>query len=159
MKKIVTIMLLLVATTSAFAQFEKDTKYVGASLSGFNMSVSDSKKFALGVDANAGYFIEQDIMVVAQAGIHYSNSHFNEFILGAQGRYYLQQNGVYLAGGLKYVHERGNGNDLKLTPEVGYCYYLNHYVSVEPAVYFDASLCDFKHKCEFGVKIGIGLYF
>ena len=152
-------MLLTIATTSAFAQFEKETKYLGASLSGLNMSVGDYKDFAFGVGVQAGYFIEKDWMVEADAGFDFSNSDFNKIYLGAKGRYYFEENGLYAAAGLKYVHMRGGYNDLQLTPEVGYCYYLNHYVSVEPAVYYDMSITDIAHKSEFGIKVGIGIYF
>ena len=58
MKRLLIIALLAVATTSAFAQFTKDTKYVGASLSGLNISITDKRHLALDLDAKAGYFVK-----------------------------------------------------------------------------------------------------
>lgn len=160
MKKILlTMVLALTMITSASAQFEQGKKYVGASLTGLNLSFSDLKDFAFGVDANAGYFIERDIMVIGTAGIDFSNGELNQFEVGAKGRYYIEQNGLFLAAGLKYRHAFKNINDLQITPEVGYCYFLNQYITVEPSVYFDVSLTDFSHKSEFGLKCGIGIYF
>ena len=54
MKRLLIIALLAVATTGAFAQFTKDTKYVGASLSGLNISITDKRHLALDLDAKEG---------------------------------------------------------------------------------------------------------
>lgn len=159
MKKFLLGMLLLAASTGAFAQFEKDTKYVGASLSGLNLSYSDERDFSLCLGGHAGYFIEDNIMLVGDLGIETKDLHLNKFKLGVKGRYYFEQNGVYCAAGLRFVHVRHAYDDVQLTPEVGYCYFLNQYLSIEPAVYCDMSLSDFGHRSEIGVKIGIGIYF
>lgn len=159
MKKVIISMLLLAVTTSMFAQFEQGKKYVNASLTGLDLSYSDLKDISLGLDANAGYFIEQDWMVVGSFGFDFSNSDLNSIYIGAKGRYYIEQNGLYLAAGLKYLHMKKNINDIQLTPEVGYCYFLNQYITVEPAAYFDMSMTDFGHKSRIGVKLGVGIYF
>lgn len=159
MKKLMTAMLLLMAAISASAQFEKDTKYVGASLSGLNLSLSDRKDFAMGLDLHGGYFIERDWMLTANIGFHCSSSTLDRFVLGSKVRYYTRENGLFYACGLQYVHEKKSFNDVQLTPELGYCYYLNHYISVEPSLYLDMSLTDTAHKSELGVKVGIGIYF
>ncbi len=159
MKKVVLGMLLMMATTSMFAQFKEGTKYAGASLSGLNLSISDRKDFAMGINGQAGYFIEDNIMLVGDAGLEISNNNLQRIHVGAKGRYYFVQNGIYVAAGLQYVHIRKNYNDIQITPEVGYCFYLNHYISVEPAVYYDMSLTNFEHKSEFGLKVGLGIYF
>ena len=159
MKKLVLAMLLTVATTSAFAQFEKGTKYVGASLTGLNMAINDRQHFSFGLDAKAGYFIKNYWMVEGTFGWHTSRTHLDRCQIGAKLRYAQVENGLYYACGLKYLHERKNFNDLQLTPELGYCYYLNHYISVEPAVYYDMSFTDFSKKSEVGLKVGIGIYF
>ena len=157
MKKLVLAMLLTVATTSAFAQFEKGTKYVGASLTGLNMAINDRQHFSFGLDAKAGYFIKNYWMVEGTFGWHTSRTHLDRCQIGAKLRYAQVENGLYYACGLKYLHERKNFNDLQLTPELGYCYYLNHYISVEPAVYYDMSFTDFSKKSEVGLKVGIGI--
>lgn len=159
MKKLVLAVLLTVATTSAFAQFEKGTKYVGASLTGLNMAINDRQHFSFGLDAKAGYFIKNYWMVEGTFGWHTSRTHLDRCQIGAKLRYAQVENGLYYACGLKYLHERKNFNDLQLTPELGYCYYLNHYISVEPAVYYDMSFTDFSKKSEVGLKVGIGIYF
>ncbi|MBO4565334.1 MAG: outer membrane beta-barrel protein [Bacteroidaceae bacterium] len=159
MKKFVLLVLLTVATTSAFAQFEKGTKYVGASLTGLNMAINDRQHFSFGLDAKAGYFIKNYWMVEGTFGWHTSRTHLDRCQIGAKLRYAQVENGLYYACGLKYIHERKSFNDLQLTPELGYCYYLNHYISVEPAVYYDMSFTDFSKKSEVGLKVGIGIYF
>ena len=159
MKKFVLLVLLTVATTSAFAQFEKGTKYVGASLTGLNMAINDRQHFSFGLDAKAGYFIKNYWMVEGTFGWHTSRTHLDRCQIGAKLRYAQVENGLYYACGLKYIHERKSFNDLQLTPELGYCYYLNHYISVEPAVYYDMSFTDFSKKSEVGRKVGIGIYF
>ena len=159
MKKLVLLALLTVATTSAFAQFEKGTKYVGASLTGLNMAINDRQHFSFGLDAKAGYFIKNYWMVEGTFGWHTSRTHLDRCQIGAKLRYAQVENGPYYACGLKYIHERKSFNDLQLTPELGYCYYLNHYISVEPAIYYDMSFTDFSKKSEVGLKVGIGIYF
>lgn len=159
MKKLVLLVLLTVATTSAFAQFEKGTKYVGASLTGLNMAINDRQHFSFGLDAKAGYFIKDYWMVEGTFGWHTSRTHLDRCQIGAKLRYAQVENGLYYACGLKYIHERKSFNDLQLTPELGYCYYLNHYISVEPAIYYDMSFTDFSKKSEVGLKVGIGIYF
>lgn len=160
MKRLITTMLLaLTLSVSAMAQFEKETKYVGASLTGLNMSVSDRHDFALGLDLRGGYFFQRDWMAEGAVRFDCSNSTLNRFIIGGKVRYYTRQNGLYYAAGLQYVHEHSYSDDVQLTPELGYCYYLNHYIALEPAVYFDMSLSDISHKSELGLKVGIGIYF
>lgn len=159
MKKLVLLALLTVATTSVFAQFEKGTKYVGASLTGLNMAINDRQHFSFGLDAKAGYFIKNYWMVEGTFGWHTSRTHLDRCQIGAKLRYAQVENGLYYACGLKYIHERKSFNDLQLTPELGYCYYLNHYISVEPAIYYDMSLTNFSKKSEVGLKVGIGIYF
>jgi hypothetical protein len=159
MKKLLLAVLLTVATTSAFAQFEKGTKYVGASLTGLNLAINDRQHLSFGLDAKAGYFIKDYWMVEGTFGWHTSRTHLDRCQIGAKLRYAQVENGLYYACGLKYLHERKSFNDLQLTPELGYCYYLNHYISVEPAIYYDMSLTNFSKKSEVGLKVGIGIYF
>lgn len=159
MKKLLLAVLLTVATTSAFAQFEKGTKYVGASLTGLNLAINDRQHLSFGLDAKAGYFIKDSWMVEGTFGWHTSRTHLDRCQIGAKLRYAQVENGLYYACGLKYLHERKSFNDLQLTPELGYCYYLNHYISVEPAIYYDMSFTNFSKKSEVGLKVGIGIYF
>ena len=59
-KKLMTIALALLTTLGAHAQFEKDKAYVGASLTGLDLSYNGTKKLNLGLQADAGYFLVQD---------------------------------------------------------------------------------------------------
>ena len=56
MKKIFIALLLATFTLSASAQFEKGTKYVNASLSGFGLSYSKQPGFCMNIEAAGGYF-------------------------------------------------------------------------------------------------------
>ena len=98
-------------------------------------------------------------MLLGQLGWDHRKS-FNDFTIGAAGRYYIEQNGIYLNLGLKYQHIGPTvANNIYLTPEVGYCFYINQHVSVEPALYYDMCLNDYSNFSTVGLKIGFGFYF
>ncbi len=156
---LLTLVLLGAISASSYAQFEKGKKYVGSSFTSGGLSYSDREDLALGLNAEAGYMIDDDWMVLGECGIDYANSDFRSLYVGAKGRYYIEQNGLFLGAGLRLLHEFKNYNDVLLTPEVGYCFFLNRTVTVEPALYYNISLSDFSHNCKFGLRVGIGLYF
>jgi len=133
--------------------------YIGTSFDGAGISYSETTKFALGIGANAGYMFARDWMAIGEAGFNYSNKDLQELYISGKCRYFIEQNGLFLQGGVKYLHKVGGYNDLQLTPEVGYCYFLNGNLAIEPSVYYDMSLSDFSDKSRFGVKIGLGWYF
>lgn len=54
-------------------------------------------------------------------------------------------------------HERQN--NLRIPVEIGYTFYLNHYLALEPAVYSKMSLNHFSEGTEFGLRVGLGFYF
>lgn len=160
MKKLLVAMIIAaLGTTGAFAQFEQGKWYTSASLSNFDMSYSELSDFSLGADLNAGYTIKDNMMVIGEVGFDYSNSVWGELYLGAKGRYYIEQNGLFLGAGVKYVHLKKSVNDVQITPEVGYCHFLNRHVTVEPSVYYNMSLTEFGDYSKFGFKIGLGIYF
>ena len=165
MKKIILTLLLAVCSLGVSAQFEKGTTYVNASLSGLNMSYSKDAKFTFGLDATAGYFLQDAWMLYGRFGYDHQyvkgkDNDVNNVNIGAGARYYIRQNGLYLACGLKYEHaNREKGDYLDLTPEVGYCFYLNNHVSVEPSVYYDLCLNHFSAGSKVGLRIGFGFYF
>ena len=66
---------------------------------------------------------------------------------------------VYLAFGAKMLHEYKSINDFELTPEVGYCFFLNKNVTIEPSVYYDMSLGHFADYSKVGLKVGLGIFF
>ncbi len=160
MKKIIFTLLFAVVSLGASAQFEKGTKYVGASVSDFGLSYSKYEDFRLGIHALGGLFVENSWMVLANFGWEHLPGN-NSIDLGAGGRYYMQQNGLYFGGSFKYQHVCPDvkADNFYLTPEVGYCFYLNDHVSIEPAVYCDMCLNHFKDFTKIGFKIGFGYYF
>lgn len=50
-------------------------------------------------------------------------------------------------------------NNIRIPVEIGYTFYLNHFLAIEPAVYSKMSLNHFSEGTEFGLKIGLGFYF
>lgn len=105
-KKLMTIALALLTTLGAHAQFEKDKAYVGASLTGLDLSYNGTKKLNLGLQADAGYFLVQDWMLKGLIGCEISSKDDvdTKFTLGVGGRYYFEQNGIFLGASAKYVH-------------------------------------------------------
>ncbi|MCD8288927.1 MAG: porin family protein [Prevotella sp.] len=160
MKKIIICLVLMLGfSAGAFAQFEKGKMYVAGSFDGLGISYSKATKFQFGLGVNAGYMVAKDVMLIAEAGFDFSNKGMNEVHIGADARYYIEQNGLFLQAGVKYVHERPNFNDLNISPEVGYCFFLNKSLTLEPAVYYDISVNDFSDHSKFGLKVGIGWFF
>ncbi len=160
MKKfIISFVLLFSVFSSAFAQFDKGKMYIGTTFEGLGLSYSKATDFAFGIGGNIGYMIEKDFMLIGKAGLDFSNSHVQELYFGADFRYYIEQNGLFLQAGLKYVHEHANYNDFHISPEVGYCFFINKSLTIEPAVYYDISVNDFSDHSKFGLKVGLGWFF
>ena len=160
MKKFFTLLLLLVSfTIGARAQFEQDTRYGNTSLSNFGLSYNDRGGLRLGMNAEGGYFFEDNWMVHGSAGINHFGKRNNEITLGAGLRYYFSSNGISLGTGLEYMHRSPNHNDLRLPFNIGYTFYLNHYIAIEPQVFYKLSVNDFTQGSEIGMRIGLGFYF
>ena len=160
MKKVfMALLLATVGVASASAQFEKGKIYGGASASGLGISYSETTKFTFGLEALAGYMFADDLMAMAEVGYDYHNSETQSLSLGVRCRYYIVQNGLFLSLGAKYLHEFKDYNDFYITPEVGYSFFLNHNVTLEPSVYYNMSLSKFGDKSRFGIKVGIGFFF
>lgn len=160
MKKVLLSMLLaLVGVASASAQFESGKKYLGMSLNGLDISYSEHTNFHLGLSTKTGYMIDDDLLLIGDLGFEYRNKDAQQIILGAAGRYFIEQNGIFLQVGAHYVHEAPKFNDVTITPEVGYCFFVNRHLTLEPSVYYDMSLTSFSDKSKFGLKLGLGWYF
>jgi len=163
MKKIILSLLFAVTSMGAFAQFEEGTKYVNASLTGFGLDYCKARGFHIGISAGAGYFVADNWMLLGQLGWNHQDS-ANEFNLGAGARYYMVNNGFFFGGGLRYGLDSPGGNadvmhNAYLTPEAGYCFYLNDHVSIEPSFYVDMCLNHFKDFTKVGLKLSFGYYF
>lgn len=158
-KKIAVVALGLMVSVGAHAQFESGKQYCCASLTGLNLSYNGSEELSLGIQAKAGYFFEDDMMLLAQAEYKHSGLEGvkDYWALGAQGRYYIEQNGIYLGAGMKLIHT-GSYNDVMPGVEVGYAFFVSKQVTIEPAVYYDQSFKNHSDYSTVGVKVGIGIY-
>ena len=166
MKKMFLALLLAVVALNASAQFEKKTKYMNGSLTGLDINYSKNTKFRMGLEAMGGYFIEDSWMAYGRLGYDHqyvkgASNDVDNFNLGAGARYYFTQNGIFLGCGLlyEYAHSGVNTHNIDLTPEVGYCFYINHFVSLEPSVYYNLCMNHFTDGSKVGLKLGIGIYF
>lgn len=159
MKKTVVFAVAMLATVAAHAQFEKGKVYCGASLSGLNMSYNGSEEFNLGLQGRAGYLIDDNLMILGQLSYdHTGKEGANDyFSIGAQGRYYIEQNGLYLGVGAKLAHT-GSYNDVMPGLEVGYAFFVSRTVTIEPAVYYDQSFKNHSDYSTIGFRVGIGVY-
>lgn len=158
MKKIFLMAAMLLTSLAASAQFEAGTRYVGLNTAGFGLSYSKATKFQLGLGAEAGYFFKDNWMV--RGGLNFEHQkHRDDVGLSAGVRYYWQSNGVFVGGGLAYDHFSPNIDSIGLPIEVGYCFYLNHNLSIEPAAYYKMSLNEFGDCSSVGLRIGVGYYF
>lgn len=158
MKKSMFCLLLLLVAVGAKAQFTKNTKYVSASATGLGLSYSSNEKWNFGVDVACGYFVQDAWMLYGNVG--YDHTRYTDDVqLGVGGRYYFTQNGVYMGLGMQFEHATKNVNNLQLCPEVGYAFFVNEFITIEPAVYYHMSLNDFSNGSKVGFKIGLGFYF
>ena len=159
LKKQAVVAMGLMVSVGAHAQFESGKQYCGASLTGLNLSYNGSEELSLGIQAKAGYFFEDDMMLLAQAEYKHSGLEGvkDYWALGAQGRYYIEQNGIYLGAGVKLIHT-GSYNDVMPGVEVGYAFFVSKQVTIEPAVYYDQSFKNHSDYSTVGVKVGIGIY-
>ena len=155
MKKIAFIIVALVMAVAANAQFEQGKGYIGASLSGIDVS-NQTKEFHLGVNAQLGYMFQDNLMALCTFCLDHWDKSGDNFVLGAGARYYIVQNGLYLGGSLKYKHAEGY-DDLLPGVQLGYAYFLGRTVTIEPELYFDMSTKKFDYTC-YGVRVGIGIY-
>jgi hypothetical protein len=159
MKKIAMMIAALVMTLSANAQFEQGKMYVGASMTGFDASYSGATEFHLGIDAKAGYFFMDNLMAYGQVGYkHYGQEAIPDyFTAGIGARYYIVQNGIFLGASGKYIHASSSYNDFMPGVEVGYAFFINRTVTIEPAIYYDQSFKKHSDYSTVGFRIGIGI--
>lgn len=156
-RSIVSLILLLVAITVS-AQFEKGTKYIGSSLSGASLSYNGSEKGSFGIQAKAGYFLQDDWMVTAQLSYDKKNDVPASYSIGGGVRYYIVQNGLYLGAGVSIKHYTTDFNDFMPGIQIGYSFFLNKSVTVEPELFYDQSFKNHGDYSTFGVRVGLGVY-
>ena len=103
--------------------------------------------------------IEDDLMLLGNASFQTSSSKGtpNSMSLGVGGRYYIEQNGIYLGVNAKFVHTKSY-NDFMPGVEVGYAFFISRTVTIEPAIYYDQSFKDHSKYSTVGLKVGFGIY-
>jgi len=158
MKKIfLTLLFGLMMTVAANAQFEQGKLYANAGLSGLDLNYNANSKWNLGLSAKVGYMFVDDWMVLADGMWNIRHEAPNDFRLGAGVRYYIEQNGLYLGAGARYKHEH-EYDDFMPNVNIGYAFFLSRTVTIEPELYYDFSMKDFKEYSGFGLRVGVGIY-
>lgn len=155
MKKIAMVFVTLLLSVAANAQFEKGKYYVGASLSGLDLS-SQAREFHLGIDAKCGYTFMDNLMLTGQLSYNHLSGSRDSYSLAGGVRYYIEQNGIYLGASARYKHAY-EYNDFLPGVQIGYAFFLSRTVTLEPELYMDFSTKDFDYSC-YGLRIGIGIY-
>lgn len=158
MKKIAFVLVALMMSVAANAQFEQGKKYISTSLSGLNLSYSGSEKVHLGLQAKGGYLFMDNLMATAHIGYETQDEIPDFLTLGVGGRYYIVQNGIYLGAGVNYKHS-GSCNDVMPTVQVGYAFFLNGCITIEPELYYEQSFKNHKDFSKVGLRVGLGFYF
>jgi len=156
-KTIVTAVLALTAALSANAQFEKGKIYLGASLSGVGLSYNGSEKGKFGIQAKAGYLVDDNLMVTAQGAYDKQKDMPFAVSLGVGGRYYIVQNGLYLGATADYKH-CDDFTDLQPSVQLGYAFFLSRTVTIEPELYYIQSFKNHSDYSTIGLRIGVGVY-
>ncbi|MBQ9187670.1 MAG: outer membrane beta-barrel protein [Prevotella sp.] len=133
--------------------------YVSTGLSGLDLNFNSSEKWKLDLNARAGYLFEDNWMVTGQLEYDYRKYAPNTFVAGAGLRYYIEQNGLYLGLGLNYLHQNHTYDDFMPTAHVGYSFFLNRTVTIEPELYYNQSTKNHSDYSGFGFRIGFGIYF
>jgi hypothetical protein len=130
---------------------------IGASASGLDLSWHKGQKWNLSLDAKAGYLIVDDFMITGKLGYNNSTYGHSSVNVGAGLRYYIEENGIYVGAGCKFVHMEGI-DDLVPEAHVGYAFFLSRHLTIEPEVYYELSTKDSDFS-GLGLKLGFALYF
>lgn len=157
-RKLIMMFVTLLVTLSANAQFEKEKVYIGASLSGLNLSYNGEDKGTLGVQAKAGYLFSDNLMVTGQVGYDKKHSVPASFMAGVGARYYIVQNGLYLGASANYFHSNCSYDDFMPSLQVGYAFFLSRTVTIEPEIYYNQSFKSHSDYSTVGFRVGFGVY-
>lgn len=159
-KKVIAMIAALFMAVTANAQFEQGKVYLGGSLTGLNLKYSGIDNLSLGLQAQAGYMFDDNLMLLGQVAYDHNGGKGskNNVSFGVGGRYYIEQNGIYLGVNCKYIHGSHGYNDVMPGVEVGYAFFLSRTVTVEPAIYYDQSFKNHSDYSTIGLKIGLGVY-
>ena len=130
---------------------------IGASASGLDLSYHKGQKWNINLDAKAGYLFVDNWMLTGK--LSYDNSTYGSsvFGVGAGLRYYIEQNGIYVGAGGKFVHANGL-DDFLPEANVGYAFFLSRHITIEPEIYYELSTKSSDYS-GLGLKLGFSLYF
>lgn len=165
-KNLIVLALSMFATITASAQvydippFAQDKFYLGASLSNLDINYSGLKDLSVDFSLKGGYLIEDNMMVYGLIGYGHEGSKFkcDSFTTGLGGRYYFEDNGIFLGVSAKYKHAAKSYNDFLPGVEVGYAFFLNRTLTIEPALYYEQSFKNHGDFSTFGLRVGFGVY-
>lgn len=158
-KKLALLAAAIFLTVAANAQFQENKGYLGASLTGLDLHYNGNDKTSFGVEAKAGYLFMDNLMALGMVSFNHDGSDTvaDHFSFGIGGRYYIIQNGLYLGVNGKFIHANHDYNDVMPGAEVGYAFFINRSVTIEPAVYYDHSFKNSDYSTV-GFKVGLGIY-
>ncbi len=156
-KKIVSLVAALMVSMASHAQFEAGKTYIGASLSSFDLSYSGLSEGRLGLQGKGGYLFADNLMALAQLSYEKQKDMPYTLTLGAGGRYYIVQNGLYLGASALFKH-RDRYDDILPSVQVGYAFYISRTVTIEPELYYEQSFKNHKDYSQVGLRVGIGIY-
>lgn len=160
-KKITMLMFAIMMALTANAQFEQGKKYISASFSGLELGYNGTSDFTVGLQAKGGYLIMDNVMLLGTLGYNHIGGDDitpDRFSVGAHGRYYIIQNGIYLDAGVTYKHGNHNYNDLMPAVEIGYAFFINRTCTIEPAIFYEQSIKDHSKYSNVGLRLGLGVY-
>ena len=160
-KKLSLLFVMMMMVLTASAQFEQGKKYISASFSGLDLNYNGTSDLNVGFQAKGGYLVEDNLMVLGLLGYNHIGGDDNtpdRFSIGAQGRYYIIQNGIYLGVGATYRHGNHKYNDIMPSVELGYAFFINRTVTIEPALYYEQSIKDHSKYSNVGLRLGLGIY-
>ena len=157
MKKIALFIVALFISVAANAQFEEGKGYLGASLTNLDLSYNGLTKGHFGLQAKAGYLFLDNLMGTAELAYEKYKDIPYAMVAGVGGRYYIEQNGLYLGASALFKHSEGY-NDLLPSVQVGYAFFISRTVTIEPEIYYEQSFKNHKDYSTVGLRLGIGVY-
>lgn len=156
--KLFLLSLLMLVSLASNAQFEQGKVYVGGSLTGLGIKYNGSSEMSVGLQAQAGYMFQPDLMLYGV--VDYDNPGKNvpaALGLGVGGRYYIEQNGIFLGVNCKYYH-CDEYDDFMPGVECGYAFFVSKTVTIEPALYYQQSFKSHSDYSTIGLRVGVGIY-
>lgn len=156
-KKIALFVVAMMVSLASHAQFEADKFYLGASLSNFDLSYNGLTKGHIGLQAKGGYIVADNLMALCQLSYQKTENVPYELSVGAGGRYYIEQNGLYLGASALFKH-RDSYDDLLPSVQLGYAFFISRTVTIEPEIYYEQSFKNHKDYSQVGLRVGIGVY-